>query len=599
MAYIPQEKIDDMKSQADIVSLISEYVDLKQRGKNFIGLCPFHNEKTPSFTVSREKGIFHCFGCGEGGDIFSFIMKKEGLTYVEAIKFLADKLGIFLDTGKIDKEKYDYRKKLIQINEEAKIFFYKNLLVHDVPKHYIESRHLDKSLINKFMMGYADNQNSLLRYFSKKNVDKKDLMELGLISQSEDGRYYDKFRDRLMFPIFDTRNNCIGFGGRTLVGHNAKYMNSQQSLVYDKSRNIYGVQQLKNAASEGRLLLVEGYIDVIALSNYGIDCAIASLGTSLTLDQAKLISRYTKKIYICYDGDRAGIKATIRACEIFKEINIVPDIIQIPGGKDPDEYIQEVGKDAFELLIKNAKDPIIFRYDLLKDEYELSDVSQKLNFLDRLTDLLATIDREIIRAEYMKRFADDLEIEVEAVLEDVNQKRKVPKKVVQTEKSTLPSVSYQSREEKRLAFEMMKAMVFHPDGYHHLEKYVPYFENIEEFDGFIRFFEQKKPGDIHREEMEKYFSHDVKLAKVIDAVFAVKNKKDYSKDTFLEMLLKNLEKHRLLKQRDQLKEELEILQDNKDLDDKMQKRYRELLKEIMDLTKKLKMAGGIHHGTNR
>ena len=347
MGFIPQDKIDEIKSVADIVSVIGDYVELKRAGSNYVGLCPFHNEKTPSFSVSPSKGIFHCFGCGVGGDVISFIMQKEGLSYPEAIKFLADKLGILVETNEVNKEKYEHRKKLFEINNEAKLFYYKNLLINDIPKEYIKKRNLNNNLINKFIIGYADGKNSLYRHLLQKGYQKDDIIEVGLINQDEKGNVYDKFRNRLMFPIIDIRGNVIGFGGRALAEARAKYLNSPQSLAYDKSKNVYGVSNLKNSTKVGKIILVEGYMDVISLTNYGFDYAIASLGTSLTHDQAKLIKRYCKNIYICYDGDSAGQNATSRAIEIFKEQDISPNIIVIPDNMDPDDYIKQYGNESF------------------------------------------------------------------------------------------------------------------------------------------------------------------------------------------------------------------------------------------------------------
>ena len=374
MGFIPQDKIDEIKSVADIVSVIGDYVELKRSGSNYIGLCPFHNEKTPSFSVSPSKGIFHCFGCGVGGDVISFIMQKEGLSYPEAIKFLADKLGILVETNEVNKEKYEHRKKLFAINNEAKLFFYKNLLINDVPKEYIKKRDLTNSMINKFIIGYADGKNSLYRHLLQKGYQKDDIIEVGLANQDERGNIFDKFRNRLMFPIIDIRGNIIGFGGRTLADAKAKYMNSPQSLAYDKSKNVYGVSNLKNSTKVGKIILVEGYMDVISLTNYGFDFAIASLGTSLTHDQAKLIKRYCKNIYICYDGDSAGQNATSRAIQVFKEIDISPNIIVIPDNLDPDDYIKKYGNESFNKLIDNAMDSIIYEYKKILKKYDINDV---------------------------------------------------------------------------------------------------------------------------------------------------------------------------------------------------------------------------------
>lgn len=600
MAYIPEEKIEEIKSQIDIVSIISEYVELKRSGSNYLGLCPFHNEKTPSFTVSNEKGIFHCFGCGEGGDAIGFIMKKNNLNYPEAIRFLADKLGIFLDTGEIDKEKYNYRKKLLEINNESKLYFFHNILTKDTPRIYLKDRGIHNENINKFLLGYADgSRDGLYKYLLNKGYNEEDMMELGLIKKSQyDDGYYDTYRDRLMFPLLDTRKNIVGFGGRTLTDSKAKYINSPESLVYHKGSNIYGVSNLGNIHKNNKILLVEGYMDVISLSNYGVDYSIACLGTALTENQAKLMLRYNKNIYICYDGDSAGIKATERAIEIFKKLDISPRIVQIPDGKDPDDYIREYGKSKFEFLIENALDSIMYKYSLLHQKYNLKEIDEKVQFLDKLSELLASIEREIIRNEYIERIAKDLDIDINALNKDVNEKlnlkeRKENNYLVKPVKKNYTRDSTVIRQGKRIVLEAMRFIVFNKNAVEKLENLDIYFSEITET--WIEIFEFAKKyykdnlntNFIENSIMKKNFN-SINYDKIIDKIFDVNIIENYSKSEELDNFIFIVDVYNLQIQRKECMEDLQLLSDSDLKDESVKKAYRLVIEKIMTIDKKIK-----------
>lgn len=590
MAYIPEEKIEEIKESVDIVSVISDYVDLKKRGQNYIGLCPFHNEKTPSFTVSPEKKIFHCFGCGQGGDVISFIMKIEGMSYIEAIKYLADKQGIFLETGKVDKEKYAHRKKLLKINEEAKLFYYKNLLVNDIAKRFIKDRQISSKMINKFMIGYADDKNSLGKYLIKMGYLEEDLLELGLVNKDIRGNIYDKFRNRIMFPIEDTRSYTIGFGGRTLVNDRAKYMNSPQSLAYDKSKNIYGVNNLRNGQKAKKLLLVEGYIDVISLTNYGFDYAVASLGTSLTTDQAKLISRYCKNIYICYDGDSAGKMAAQRAIDIFKEIGISTNIISIPDNKDPDDYVKAYGKEAFERLMKDSLDPVMFAYKNLYKKFDFKDISSRLEFIDGLSSILAKVDRDIIRDEYIKKFSKELDIDYHSLKEDIKAKinnKKRPQVIDEKKERKTSTSSYQ---ERKLAMELMILASHYPDTFILIKDEVDKFSTeIYEYNNYMGFlmnlYKENKDKIIDEKLVREHFKNELDMNKTIDYIFSdSKSKLDIGKINLISL---DLRAFNINKEKEEIKKEIDLLKST-DLKNEMDDKYQELLYKILKLNKKLK-----------
>lgn len=595
MGFIPQDKIDEIKSVADIVSVIGDYVELKRAGSNYVGLCPFHNEKTPSFSVSPSKGIFHCFGCGVGGDVISFIMQKEGLSYPEAIKFLADKLGILVETNEVNKEKYEHRKKLFEINNEAKLFYYKNLLINDVPKDYIKKRNLNNNLINKFIIGYADGKNSLYRHLLQKGYQKDDIIEVGLINQDEKGNVYDKFRNRLMFPIIDIRGNVIGFGGRALADSRAKYMNSPQSLAYDKSKNVYGVSNLKNSTKVGKIILVEGYMDVISLTNYGFDYAIASLGTSLTHDQAKLIKRYCKNIYICYDGDSAGQKATSRAIEIFKEQDISPNIIVIPDNMDPDDYIKQYGNESFDRLIDNAVDSVIYEYKKILQKYDINDVKEKIQLIDDLTTLLSKLDREVIRDEYIKRFSDDLNIEYLSLKKDVSSKLNEVKPNItfhneRTDDKKITEKDSINNQEKITAVEIMTIACFHKDVYYDLkEEFSKFKTKISSYNNFIEFvdfyYSKNNENQIDEKSARDYFKNDIQMDRTIDYLYQ-KSRDSININNIVRVVLE-IKKYLMTQEKESIKSQLDLMQ-SVEFNEKINKEYNEILNKILEINRQIK-----------
>lgn len=595
MGFIPQDKIDEIKSVADIVSVIGDYVELKRAGSNYVGLCPFHNEKTPSFSVSPSKGIFRCFGCGVGGDVISFIMQKEGLSYPEAIKFLADKLGILVETNEVNKEKYEHRKKLFEINNEAKLFYYKNLLINDIPKDYIKKRNLNNNLINKFIIGYADGKNSLYRHLLQKGYQKDDIIEVGLINQDEKGNVYDKFRNRLMFPIIDIRGNVIGFGGRAIADSRAKYMNSPQSLAYDKSKNVYGVSNLKNSTKVGKIILVEGYMDVISLTNYGFDYAIASLGTSLTHDQAKLIKRYCKNIYICYDGDSAGQKATSRAIEIFKEQDISPNIIVIPDNMDPDDYIKQYGNESFDRLIDNAVDSVIYEYKKILQKYDINDVKEKIQLIDDLTTLLSKLDREVIRDEYIKRFSDDLNIEYLSLKKDVSSKLNEVKPNItfhneRTDDKKITEKDSINNQEKITAVEIMTIACFHKDVYYDLkEEFSKFKTKISSYNNFIEFvdfyYSKNNENQIDEKSARDYFKNDIQMDRTIDYLY--QKSRDSININNIGRVVLEIKKYLMTQEKESIKSQLDLMQ-SVEFNEKINKEYNEILNKILEINRQIK-----------
>lgn len=417
MVFISDDKKNEILENSDIVAIIGDYVDLKKSGNSYKGLCPFHNEKTPSFTVDDRKQLFHCFGCGEGGDVVSFIMHKEGLSYIDAMKYLANKAGIKLDDKSTKENKILNR--FYDINKDIMMYFYKNLLTDKAGQIYLKNRGFRSNIVNTFMLGFAKNSwDDLLNYVKKKDYLLDDIENLGLIKKSQNGKYYDKYRNRLIFPIINHYGKVIGFGGRSIDSTMPKYLNSPESQVFKKRYNLYGLNIFKKQANKD-IILVEGYMDVIGLNNQGIDQAVASLGTSLTNDQAKLLKRYAKNVYICYDEDNAGIKATDRAIEILLDEGIKPNIISLEKGLDPDDFVKKYGRDAFIKKMDEASDVYNYKYNKILDIYALSKENEKFEKLNLFIEFLASIKSDLTREIFINNVSKLFQIDKSTLKESV------------------------------------------------------------------------------------------------------------------------------------------------------------------------------------
>lgn len=419
---INDDIIQKVNDSSDLVDIVSKYLSLKRTGGNYVGLCPFHNEKTPSFTVSKTKQLFHCFGCGEGGDAISFIMKMENLSFIDAVKFLAREQGIPLEEGSsIDKELISQKEKIYEINREAARFYYYNLINNEKTLKYLKDRNINRKTLNRFGLGYAvDSWNSIYRYLQGKGYSVEDIEKAGLIARRRDGSgYYDKFRNRLMFPIIDTRGRVIGFGGRVLDDSMPKYLNTQDTIVFTKGNNLYGLNLIKDHSNREKIILVEGYMDVIALFGNGIDYGVAGLGTAFTPNQVKLLKRYGKEIYICYDSDTAGIKATMKTLKLIRKEGVEPKIIVLPSGKDPDDFINEYGLKEFQKLLDESLNHIEYEIYIYKKKYDLSDVEDKIKFTKEIAKTLRGLKSPIEKDVYIDKVSMDTGISREAIQKEV------------------------------------------------------------------------------------------------------------------------------------------------------------------------------------
>ncbi len=425
MPFYSDELIEEVRLHNDVVDVIGNYVRLQKKGNTYFGLCPFHNEKTGSFSVSPHKQMYYCFGCGAGGNVFTFLMQYEGFTFVEAMQSLADKAGITLPKQEMSteqKKEADKRVRLLEINKEAAKYFYKLLRhPHGEKAHkYFKKRGLSKETMQKFGLGYSDQySDDLYRYLRSKGYEDEILKESGLISYDEVRGGHDKFWNRAMFPIMDVQNHVIGFGGRVMGEGEPKYLNSPETKIFDKSRQLYGLNIARSTKKE-QLLLCEGYMDVIALHQAGFDNAVASLGTSLTSGHANLLKRYTKEVYLTYDSDGAGIKAALRAIPILKEVGIVTKVINMQPYKDPDDFIQALGAEEYQKRIDHAENSFMFEIRILQSNYDMDDPTAKTAFFRETATKLLNFSEELERNNYIEAVASKYNIAFEDLRKLVN-----------------------------------------------------------------------------------------------------------------------------------------------------------------------------------
>ncbi len=408
--YYSDELIEEVRSKNDIVDVISGYVRLQKKGSSYFGLCPFHNEKSPSFSVSRQKQMYYCFGCGAGGNVFTFLMEYENFSFLEALKVLAERAGVELpelEYSKEAKERADLKNVLLEINKLAAQYYYVQLKnpQGEAALRYLKNRALDDDTIKAFGLGYSNKySDDLYRYLKSKGYKDELLSKAGLISVDERSGVYDKFWNRVMFPIMDVNNRVIGFGGRVMGDAKPKYLNSPETVVFDKSRNLYGLNRARTSRKP-YFLLCEGYMDVISLHQAGFTNAVASLGTSLTSGHASLIKRYVNEVYLTYDSDEAGTKAALRAVPILKEAGITAKIIRMEPYKDPDEFIKNLGAEAFEERISKARNGFMFSLEVLEKNYDMTSPEGKTDFMKEAARRLTEFDEEIERNNYIEAVA--------------------------------------------------------------------------------------------------------------------------------------------------------------------------------------------------
>lgn len=422
MAFYNEQFIDEIKSNNNIVDVVSEYVTLKRTGTSYKGLCPFHKEKTPSFSVSSDKQIFHCFGCGVGGDVVKFLMNIENVDFKEAIELLADRAKMELpqDDEIIDMERVKLKERLYHMNVDTAKYFYQNLLSSQEAINYINKRKLDEKTVKKFGLGFAlGTGNDLRKYLLGLGYTDDEMVTGGLIIKNDNNVYVDRFRQRLMFPIFDSKDRVIAFGGRVLDDSLPKYMNSPETPVYSKSKNVFALNVARKS-KVNRFLMVEGYMDVISLHKNGIPNAVASLGTALTESQGRLLKKYASEIIIGYDSDGAGQAATMRGLDILSAIGCNVKVLKIAGAKDPDEFVNKYGPDRFIKLMDNAITLVEYKLEKLKKDLDITTTDGKIEYLKKIAVIISKIESSIERDIYIKKVAAEVGIGVEAIYAEIN-----------------------------------------------------------------------------------------------------------------------------------------------------------------------------------
>lgn len=611
MGYkINEELIEKIHDSCDLVDIVSRYVHLKRSGSNFVGLCPFHNEKTPSFTVSESKQLFHCFGCGAGGDVITFIMRIENLSFVEAVKYLAEMQGIALEEDKnTDSQIKIQKQKIYEINRLAARYYYHLLSKNEKAIKYMLSRRVSTNTIKMFGLGYAlDSWNNIYNFLKGKGFDEEDIEKSGLISRNQDNtKYYDKFRNRIMFPIIDTRNRVLGFGGRVLDDSKPKYLNSPDTLVFEKGKNLYGLNLVNKYSNREKVVLVEGYMDVVALHSRGINYAVASLGTSLTNQQAKLLKRYGKQVYICYDSDEAGIKATIRALNILRQEGVEPKVIILPEQYDPDDYIREKGLDAFIELENNALNYVDYNIFIFKKSYDLSSPEGKIEFTKKIAGVLKELKSPIEQDIYIDKISMDIGVSKEAIRRevlgtDLKDTIKINKdKYINVKKSQTKDIINPVRtviEPAQLTAEknLVALMIRNRDYFEFINKHLKEEDfSTKEFKVLYSIISQEYKHDSDRTEVDiwtilnRKSSHNNLID--IDVIQDIANiridESIENMDKFIKDLIDTVKISKLKKEREEISKKIKEIEQKKNLKEQELEEFRRLCTKLMELDKEL------------
>ena len=463
MAF-PPSFLDELVARNPIEDVVGQYVSLKRSGANLFGLCPFHGEKTASFSVSPDKGIYYCFGCHKGGGVVNFMMEVEGLSYPDAVRSLAKRAGMEVPEDAQYQSRYRQQERLWALHKEAARFFHSQLYapVGKAALEYAFGRGMSKSILTAFGVGYApDSWDSLVKAMKAKGYTEEELKESGLVTVSKkNGNLFDRFRDRLMFPIIDVRGNVIGFGGRIIKNDSdaAKYLNSPETLIFNKRKNLFGLNLAKKT-KQGCLILVEGNIDVVSLHQYGFDNAVASLGTSLTDEQAALLTRYTDQVVLIYDGDKAGQNATQRAIPILEKAGLQVKVLQIRDAKDPDEFLKKFGADRFRLLLEESSNRVEYQLDAIRRKYDLREDDQRVKFIAEAAEFLSTLGSAVQREVYGHRAADEAKISYDAMKLEVSKafKRRMARERKKQEKLDMAPAQALQPKSRTIRYNNMKS----------------------------------------------------------------------------------------------------------------------------------------------
>ena len=459
MAF-PGAFIDELLQRNPIDEVVGQYVTLKRSGANMFGLCPFHGEKTASFSVAPDKGIYYCFGCHKGGGAINFMMEVEGLSYPDAVRALAKRVGMDVPEDEQYQSRYRQQERLWALNKEAARFFHSQLYGPAGAKglEYVQKRGLSKAILTQFGVGFApDSWNALVDAMRKKGYTDQELRDADLVGE-KNGRIYDRFRNRVMFPIIDVRGNVIGFGGRVLDDSTPKYLNTSETIIFNKRKNLFGLNLAKKTKQDF-LILVEGNIDVITLHQYGFDCAVASLGTSLTEEHAALLSRYTEQVVLTYDGDEAGQRAAKRAIPMLEKVGIRVKVLKMRDAKDPDEFLHKYGADAFKVLLEGSSNRVEYQLSAIRAKYNIQQDEEKVRFVQEAAELVSTLDSSVKREIYGGRVAEAAGITLEAMKLEVQKafKRRLAKEKKRQEKMDLAPAQALQPKLRTIRYDNMKS----------------------------------------------------------------------------------------------------------------------------------------------
>mgnify|MGYP004567479889 FL=1 len=580
------EIIEEVKQSNDIVEVISQYVHLKRSGRNFFGLCPFHNEKSPSFSVSPDKQIFHCFGCGVGGNVITFIGKIEGIGFKESIEALAERANIQLPTteNNVDSKKEELKSKVYKVNTFAAEYYHKRLYQKEAKaaQEYIKKRKINSETLESFKIGYSGNFDELYQALKKEGFKDPEILESGLVNKNDRGMYIDRYRNRLMIPILDERNRVIAFGGRVLDDSKPKYINSPENIVYSKGRHLFGLNVAKKGDTK-KLLIVEGYMDAISLHQRGITNVVAALGTALTPQQGWLLRKNAEQVILGFDSDGAGQTAIMRAMEVMQNMGCDIRVLQLEDAKDPDEFVVKFGAARLQKLLDNAISLIEFKVKVLKQGLNLENASDKIKFLNEIAKLISKIDNTMEREIYIEKISKGYNISKEAIFGQVNKLQYANNKTTKTlEKDKVAIVHREKKDNKNISEEIIKRentiisiLINNPESYKIIKEHI----KIEDFKYEIN---KKIIEEIYSELDKENINLSVVLNHIEDEELQSHLTEIMAEDygitdnqKAIEDILQKYERERLEEKRDSLLEQIKNEQDTE--------RKKELSKELNDI----------------
>ena len=590
MVRYSDELIEEIRASNDIVDVISKYVTLKRSGRNFFGLCPFHKEKSPSFAVSPDKQIFHCFGCGAGGNVIHFISKIEGLDFKDTLELLANRANITLPTleNAEDDRTARLKAKVYEINKIAAEFYHENLYkpTSKVAQEYIKKRKLDNRTLKAFLIGYAGNFNELYLLLKQKGFTEEEMLASSLIKKTENGGYMDSFRKRLMFPIQDVRERVIAFGGRVLDDSKPKYINSPENIVYSKGRNLFGLNVAKKYDTK-KIIIVEGYMDAISLYQRGITNVVASLGTAMTEAQGRLLRRHSEQVILGYDADGAGQAAILRGMEILQNLGCDIRVLQIEGAKDPDEYVLKYGPERFQKCVDNAISLVEFKVKVLLRELNIENTNDKIKFLNEIAKILAKVTNQIEREIYVDKIAREYKISKEAIYAEINKliykdnqgSKKLERKVVamepkEEEKTNIPEatlkreklVIYLLINEYAKAYEKLKGTITLNDIQDEANKQI-----------LKKMYEEFEKGNINTNQIVDWFQDENNISRITEIMAEDFEITDV--DKAIDDLIGIYEKQKLVNRRNEILKKLDTESSTENM--------KELEKELNNIILKL------------